>query len=383
MRIGLSIALAAVALASCTRQSLPDPVVAAPQFAAKFTIDGVDSEIAAGVDGFYLEPTYHENTSGVLEYVATFRKPDGNPTALEVVIQDDGWRLPVEPVQPDAALLPGDYELQQGDVALDNTRLRFCSFSGADGVTYDWNINGASYSTPWPEVELLVEETPLSVELIVTQPDGCSDSLIQVCETFDTQGLYADYFYETFAWQPTGLGNQIKLSYDGEAEAAAEIRWDILDGTTTVVEYGEQVWHTFSGDGPFRVTLTVTLINGHTFKYSDRVTPNVEGVCTANVHYLSPPINPDDEGSRVRIAYTAEDGTRYASYFSGCTSPVNGNFEILGIDDYTFVDPATGEERSARRLNVAFDCLLYNIENPSETLELEGFEGTIAVSFPQ
>lgn len=382
MRIGICIALTAAALASCTRQSLPDPVVAVPQFSGKFTLDGVDSEIAAGVDGFYLEPSYHENTSGVLEYVATFRKPDGNPTELEVIIQDDGWRLPVEPVQPDAALLPGEYEYQQDEVALDNTRLRFCSFAGADGTLYDWNINGESYSSSTPEIELPAEQTQLSVALTVTRPDGCSDDLIQVCETFDPTGTFPDYFYESFEWKATGNGNQIKLSYDGDPDQAEELRWDIIDGTNTIVEYGQDVWHTFSGEGPFRVTLTATMNNGHTFKYSDRVSPN-EALCTANVHYLSPPVNPDNEGSRVRITYTSPEGDHYATYFTGSSQPVDGNFEILGMDDYTFDDPATGETRNARRLNVAFNCVLYNVLDPADAITIEGFEGTIAVSFPQ
>lgn len=367
---------------SCTRKSLPDPVEDVSEFSVKYTIDGVDIEIAAGENGYVLEPGHRRNAGGVVEYVAEFRKSNGDPTALEVVILDDAWSLPIDPVNPDEALTVGALDFQSEAVDLDSLNLIFCTFLDPAEYELEWIINGNAVSGNIPDVTFDEGETLLDARLTATRlADGCADSLIQVCEQFDAEHNYADYYYLPFEAETTGVTNQLRMAYTGNEENTAGISWEVIDNGAVFTEEGGVMFHTFETAGPHLVSMTVTADNGHQFIYRERVLANPNsGACAANIHYLSPPQGMA-ETSRVRIQYTSPEGQHYSSYVPGITDPGSGSFEILSVQDLDLLQ-GTGSA-DARRLEVAFGCVLYNVDNPSDQIEIEGFEGVIAVTFPQ
>ena len=383
MKKAIHIGFVALVLASCTRNSLPDPASFDPVFVARYTLDGADAEIAAGVNGYYLEPSFHRGSNGVLEYVATFKNLTNSLTELEVVIQDDNWELPTAPVQPDVALATGMLDFQENDIVLDDTQLVFCSFAGLEGKTYEWVINGQEYSESIPSIALSGPGEILQAKVYITDDlTGCVDSLSQSCEIFDGSGQYGSYYYESFSVNRLNNNNQVRLSYDGNFNEVAEIRWDILDdGNAIIVNDLEEVIHTFSTAGPHMVTVTVELENGHIFQYADRVATSDE-VCTANMHFLRPPLD-DPATSRVRVNYTSPEGVHYSSYVPGVTNAADNSFEIVNIEDFNYNDLDSGQETLARRLDVTFSCILYNLANTADQITIENFEGGVAVTFPQ
>ncbi|MCB0761773.1 MAG: hypothetical protein KDC12_09655, partial [Flavobacteriales bacterium] len=137
--------------------------------------------------------------------------------------------------------------------------------------------------------------------------------------------------------------------------------------------------HYFSGDGPYRVTMNVIMANGYAFKYVENVAP-YENTCAASVQFEAVPVDPEAVAvSQVRVEYTNDNGVVYSSYHPDVEEDPDRTFEVLSITDYD----ATSTGLETRKVNVLFSCTLYNQQDPNDTMRIDDFTGSIAVSFPQ
>lgn len=364
-----------IALAGCQRNVLPPTTEELPQFSASGLLDGEEFVVAAGVDNFYLDPTYERNSSGVYEFVADFRKNNGDSRAFRISILDQQPRLPIEDVQVDLAVTPGFYDYQTEPIQLEEWKFQFYSFAGPDKL-YNWDINGQNTQSSYPIIEL-EPGADLDVSLMVTDTDlQCNDSITALIE-WDEQADYENFYYNPFTWSYANSNGGVAFEYSGDASSVQNIDWIIDEGGQLIAGQGLDVSHTFLSNGPHQVIMNVQLEDGYSFRYSENI-PAMESEesCAASIHYEPVPI--EFEVSKIRVDYTDDQGTQFSSLRENGVE-ADGSFEIVSVEEL-FDDQ---NSISTRRIEVVLNCTLYEVGNDANSMVLEGFSGVMAVSFPQ
>lgn len=386
MRRALIIASLLALATSCVRREIPNSVIIESEFTAGGTIDGVDTDFSVGQNNFYMEPAYDYTPFGVIEYVSSFRKDNGEPMAFEVVMRHHSFTLPTEiaDLELDAILTAGTREYQTQNTEVDTTKLNFCtSIPEGGNYAFLWDINGSTYTSETPIHQFDTPEELLAAKLTVTDlTSGCTDSLLQVCEIFDPTGGYPDYYYRPFRWEATSSENQVVFKLEDPDAEIASVQWELQDGSENVEETEFSFTHTFSGPGPHLVSVTVTMTNGYQYKYSERVRADGNSeACSADIHFVTPPVGSADP-SQVRMNFTSDEGVKYSSFIEGANQDMS-YFEILSSEP-ELLQTSEGELQLIK-LDVVLSCTLYNLDDPSgtDTIQVEDFQGTIAVAVPQ
>jgi len=372
------ILIVTIVLASCQRKELDPITTEVPEFFARGILAGDSYDVSAGVNDYYLEAAYARNDLGVFEYTANFRKSNLGVSSLKICIQDDQRTLPVHSSDIDNSLSLGSYEYQTDTMALNSNALQFYSFAGED-KNYTWLINGVEYSENYP-IHDLEEGVPLSVFLVVENMDGtCSDTISREVEYFDNTGDYHNYFYENFTWNIENSNGKVKFDYDGDLEEVNSITWSVVENGAVFSDNGTSFVHDFSVPIVHKVIMNVTMNNGYQFRYSENIDPFGTNGCAASIMFERIPLYSDFDTSKVRVEYTDEEGSHYSSFSPSVDENPERNFDVLNITAYS--PNLQGQE--TRKLNIELSCTLYNTDDPSDTIQLEDFESTLAVSFPQ
>lgn len=362
-----------IALASCQRNVLPPSFEEQPVFSASGTLDGEEFIVAAGVNNYYLEPTYERNESGVFEFVADFKKNNGDAGQFSVSILDSEPRLPFEDVMVDAAVMAGSYDFQTEPIELEEWTYKFYSFAG-DNVSYDWTINGNNTTDLYPVI-VIEESADLNVDLIIeNELTGCTDSL-SLTHELDEDASYYNYYYKPFEWTYVNEFGGVLFEYKLDDEA--DVNWIIEEDGQLITGSGTEIAHTFLSNGPHKVIMNVVLSDGFHYRYAENISAiESEATCAASIHYEPVPVA--FEVSKVRIDYTDDNGTMFSSLREQ-GEEADGTFDIVSVEE--FYDDQ--QMISTRKIEVLMNCTLYEIGNESNSLVLEDFVGTMAVSFPQ
>lgn len=368
----------------CKKTPIEQSIKATPTLKGSGLLNDQPFTFAAGENNTIMEASFDRNDEGVNEFVGEFVKDNGELTALKVVIQDDERRLPVEPVSVDLALSEGMYSFQTDEVALDPLQLQFYSLAFAEGLyNYTWNLNGVELSgQDEPEFPIVSFEEYADFDMFVevsALDEECSDTLRQLAPAYEVPSDLMNYhklpFVKTFV-----ANGGVKFSYPGEVSETIQIKWDVIEGEQNfTVNDAPEYTHYFGSDGPHQVSMNVIMENGYVFKYVENVAP-FQNVCAASIQYEHVPVDPDAVSvSNVRIEYIDENGTIFSSYHPDIEEDLDREFEILEVTDFNNTD--SGLE--TRKVSVLFSCTVYDLNDPSNTLRIDDFSGTIAVSFPQ
>ena len=143
-----------------------------------------------------------------------------------------------------------------------------------DAITdYEWHFGNEQSSSKMEPVVTYEREGNFRVTLIITDDEGCKDSItkrVQVQERSGNAPPEAD-----FSWQPYAPQQAEDVHFQCDATDPdgniAQYQWDFGDGTGSTQE---NPTHAFGTRGPHEVTLTVTDSGG----LSDKVTKTVSVV---------------------------------------------------------------------------------------------------------
>lgn len=359
----------------CTRNTVVPSADGGAIYQVRGLVDGEEITIAAGESGVVLHPTYDQTDYGVYNYVGDFRGSANNPQGLRILINDDTQSWPGDQVSASEILEPSTKSFQEEiDLAYNVIELRT---NWKEGDQYQWTINGELQM----DTDSLIDQfvvTPgseLSIDLIVENGD-CTDELnLNVDQQFS---IDAPIDYGFFTWR-YATNDSLVCEFVGDRSVDSSITW------TAIGEFGEQItgegasFRTIPQDeGIYAVTMQVVHDDGTFFKYTENIpSPLSEDLCAANVMFRTKVENLADNGlNDVVLEYTDETG---AIYRSDLADNAFNSFDIL--EDVGSITNELGQD--SRVLRVAFDCTLVNVLDSSDSIELEEFAGTIAVSYPQ
>jgi hypothetical protein len=377
-------ALLILIASGCKKTPIEQSIKASPTLKGSGLLNDQPFSFAAGENNTFMEATFDRNNEGVNEFVGEFKKDNGDLTSLKIVIQDDDRRLPVEPVSVDIAIAEGMYSFQTDEVALDPLTLQFYSLAFAEGsYNYNWLINGVELSAQEiPEFPILTfgDYTDFDMFVEVSSLDGeCSDTLRQVSPAYEVPSGLLNYHKLPF--ETTYLANGgVRFSYPGDVSETIQIKWDVIeDDQNFTVNDAPDYTHYFTSDGPHQVSMNVIMENGYVFKYVENIAP-FQNVCAASIQYEHVPVDPSAVSvSNVRVEYVDENGIHYSSYSPEIDEDLDRQFEVLEVTDFNTTDGGL----ETRKVRVLFSCTLYDLNDASNTIRIDGFSGTIAVSFPQ
>jgi hypothetical protein len=378
------LALVVLTAVGCKKTPIEQSIKATSSLKGTGLLNDQPFTFAAGENNTIMEPSFDRNDEGVNEFVGEFKKDNGELTSLKFVIQDDDRRLPVESVSVDIALSEGMYSFQTDEVPLDPLKLQFYSLAFAEGLfNYTWNLNGdvvSGQEEPEFPIVSFEEYADFNMFLEVTSIDGdCSDTLHQLAPAYEVPSGLANYHKLPFV--KTYLANGgVRFSYPGEVIETTQIKWDVIeDDENYTVNDAPEYTHYFSSDGPHQVSMNVIMENGYVFKYVENVAP-FQNVCAASIQYEHVPVDPSAVSvSNVRIDFTDENGIQYSSYNPVIEEDLDREFEVSDVTDFNTT--STGLE--TRKVQVLFSCTVYDVNDPTNSLRIDDFSGTIAVSFPQ
>ena len=368
----LSFLLAAV---GCTRNEVIPGADGGAIYQLKGLVDGEELIIAAGENGVVLHPTYDHTDYGVFNYVGDFRGSASNPQGLRILINDDTQTWPGDQVSAAEILEPSSKSFQK-EIVLDYNVIELRTNWKA-GDQYQWTINGELQL----DTDSLIDEfvvTPgseLTVDLVVENGD-CSDELVLSVDQQFTVDSPVNYGF--FSWR-YGSNDSLVCDFLGDRSLDPYITW-IASG-----EFGEQItgegasFKTMPQDeGIYSVTMQVVFDDGTFYKYTENIpSPLSNDLCAANVMFRTKVNDLENNGlNDVVLEYTDEMGVIYRSDLA---DNEYNSFEILS--DVGSIVNELGQD--SRVLKVAFDCTLVSVQDPTQSIDLEGFAGTIAVSYPQ
>jgi gliding motility-associated-like protein len=138
-------------------------------------------------------------------------------------------------------------------------------------VQWSWNFgdgNSLSYTVAphFPPINNYTVSGSYNVTLVVTDKDGCKDSLVKVGyinSTFPVPN------YSVLPIPFSCKGNIVTFNASTTNAVGPQYSWNFGDGTTSPASYNPVTTHSYSTDGLYHVMLTVTDTNGCTSSYTD------------------------------------------------------------------------------------------------------------------
>ena len=144
----------------------------------------------------------------------------------------------------------------------------FTDLSSTDAVSWFWDFGNGSTSNLQNPSHIYTEPGVFSISLIVTNANGCTDTIISpdLVELSGPSGEF-DFFPDTVGCPP------YDITFTSEAENVNTYTWDFGDG---FLGTGETTTHTYSQIGSYIPTLILEDNNGCTFTYQSADTLFIE-----------------------------------------------------------------------------------------------------------
>lgn len=146
--------------------------------------------------------------------------------------------------------------------------VEFTDLSSSDAVSWFWDFGNGSTSSLQNPSHIYTESGSFSVTLIVTNANGCTDTIFEP-DLVNLSGPMGD-----FSFFPDSVGcPPYDITFTSTAENVTTYTWDFGDGS---LGSGETTTHTYTQIGSFIPTLILEDDNGCTFTYQSADTLEIQ-----------------------------------------------------------------------------------------------------------
>lgn len=368
-RLLFTVLLTAVILVSCKKNELPkseEPNETAPVFYFKCNVNGVPMKIEAGVDNYYMFPSYYQDKNNLYVYKSELKQVNCSANcgfALSVLINDFQLSQPNVKMDVDNGVKASTYGFADGSLQGLFYTVHLAPRMGDAGDDYLWTFSDGVTVNTREATRSLPANKKYDVKLKYADAGGlCSSELSNV---FDLRNPLQTNISMTF---DNGLS---KFSASTPAGGSYRYTWDFGDGSP--VSHLASPDHTFPAQPPPYDYITVlTLIDGNNDTCISKYHVKAASDCHANyTAAFTPYLNPSLL-SAVTIQFTDQNGVMYSS--ADQQQPGSSKFEIVSVEEYKPSDK--GEPTKKIRIN--FNCSFNSSNGP---VNITGGEAVIAVSY--
>lgn len=369
------ILVAVTVMVSCKKKTYPvDTVEGTPVFYFKGNLNSVPVEISSGVNNYYMYSSWTQDANGVYNLMSHLKPNDGSVlNSLQLQINDERVSALNEACLVDEALNNSYYPFKAGNPAPIEYSVQFYpKFDKGFFPTYTWNFgDGTPVSQLASPTHIFKRFKNYNVCLTaLSTSNTCSSNL---CNNYNS-GLPGNNFNSGIAAINDTLTSVQFVHIPKGGTPPYTYFWDFGDGGSTSTLASPTF--TYSGDGTYYVTLTVTDSKGFTSTCAYNFATQNSLSCAINYSVItSNPVSNPKELSNIIINWTDASGKVYTS--NNGAQPVDSYFEIVSAEPFT--DNENGQK--TRKVHVRFKCTVYNSSNSSDKITIDGAEAVIAVAF--
>ena len=326
----------------------------------------------SGVDGIFMYSSFEKDDDGVYNFIGDYGDIDGN-SKLKISFRDYKEREPNEKIDIENVIIVGK-GAYKGTV--NEERIFYKAYfnnSSYSGSSYMFNfgdgnilpIQTGSFSHIYSEKRMYM------VDLIATH--SICNSVIHKEIYVDEVNCFVDFDFNLDTNNFLGTG---RISEQGST-GPYEYIWSI-DGNTGLLQGSDTSWsYYFSLDGV--KLIEVEQLDGNLCV--SKASKNVDvyygfpSYCMANFEYMGYEeivVNNLTYFNSIYVEWTDEDGTVYSTKYTN----QEGNIKITSVEEF---DVNENGEKTIK-VDVEFDCTLYNEEGESK--ELVNAKATLAVAYP-
>jgi PKD repeat protein len=356
-----------IVLLSCKKDTVPKDSETTPVFSFSGEINGQLVTILAGKNDYYMYSSKSVDVNNIKSFSANLTQTtnQNGPNSLKITFIDYASSNLI-PTSIDSSLYVGYYNYATTTGKASRYNVSFTKNTLGPLVTgVNWTFGDGNSIMELNPSHTYVRPGKYYYCTEAEFNGGCSSS---ICNSISLGNIGA--FCETNMAISNPVGTTFNFTSNGNLGIGPySYFWDFGDGNTSI---DQNVQHTYSNEGVFTVSLTVTDSEGTTETKRENIRTANSTVCVVrHAHSISPIANPLNLGNVV-IEWTDASGLIYTS--KNDNQSQRSFFKILNVEDYSVNEK--GEP--TKKINVTFSCTLFN---GNQSIELKNCTAVIAVSY--
>lgn len=354
---------AIVFLTACQKNKLPKvEETGSPVFYAKCLVNGLPLTLQAGVNDYEMKSTYYVDKNNLYVYKSELAQACSNSCGyqLTILINDNKFSdSSGNSTYTERTLAPGVYAFGRGSSDPLSYIGTFTPLNKSAAATHTWYFSDGSSVKSEIATKIFSVNELITVSLF--KKDGNCEANVpnqfKIGSSLQTRVV------------ATKLG-PLKYSFSAVTgtNESYTYRWDFGDGTPIVTDRTPE--HTYSAQGFYPVTLTLTAGNKDTCVFEYRIP--TDGSCEANFIANFLPVPNTNALSAITLQVKDQNGTVYSS--NDIQQLASSKFEIISIEDYK----PNENNQSTKKVKIKFSCTL---KNGATTVNLTDGEATIAAAY--
>jgi PKD repeat protein len=327
-----------------------------PPFYFNGTINGVQTNIQAGINNYYMFTSYALDGNGVYDFTGEFRNSNCSsncPNSLKIYIKDYR-QYSVAPTTIDSAIMPGYYSFATPAGTASKYSVQFFdTLYNGTALTYSWTFGDGAVSNQNKPLHIYSHPGVYSVSLNALSTTSCSSSLNNNVVVGQTGGHVQLQFSNTSTVNVVNFA-----STTGGGQTPYSFNWDFGDGNTLATGSTPACTHTYTAAGVYAATLTRTDAANAVEIYHKNVATQSATTCSADFYptFITPLANPMNLAN-VTIEWHDASGNLYTT--SNNSQPNKSMFQIISVSNYQ--NNISGQP--TKIIHAKVTCTLYNGTN--------------------
>jgi PKD repeat protein len=355
---------------SCKKKNYPESVFENEAvFYFKGTINNTPISLGAGVDDYYMQSTYQQDSLGVYNFIGNLGKQncDNCPNTLQIKINDFKVSALNAPTKIDSALQARNYSVLSG---IDTSySVQFNAIYNKTASVYNWDFGDGFTSTLANPTHIYNKRGNYKACLNIKGTNNCYGSICNEQKI----GLNGNPC-KTVVNSSYITSNNIQFTQNTSGTTPLSYLWDFGDGNKSTLANPS---HSYAISGSYRVILKVTDGNNDLALANYNVlTQNDVSSCTTNynVASITPIITQQTRLALSKVTITWIDGNGITYTSNNSLQPSSSYFEILSVEDYENNE----NNQKTKKIKIKFKSTVYNGIN---ALSIDNAETVICIAY--
>lgn len=357
-----------LALFSCKKKEEPIVTNDPPVFSFQGKINGTMKNLYSGTNDYFMYSSYGVDANGVREFVGELKPyscASNCANSLKVILKD--YRLlNLTPTVIDSSLRTKFYNYCTPVGTPNSYSVTFVpQFIGGTPQVYNWTFHDGNSALANP-TKIYSEPGKYNVCLNINSTTSCSSGLCNFLKIGQTGNNVESGFISSIP-----AGNV--LSFTAQPVLGTppySYNWNFGDATSSTVA---NPTHTYSTNGVYLVSLTVTDSKNNTATFQNNVNTVSPGSCMTKFTFVKSAILNTNNLANVIVEWTDQNGTLYTS--NNHLQPSTSGFKITSVEEYLVNENGL----KTKKIKAGFNCTLFNGSN---SILLEEGELVFAVAYP-
>ena len=353
---------------SCKKKDDPIETTQNPVFSFNGKINGASVSLYSGVNNYFMYSDFKTDANNLREFIGELKPRScgtGCTSAIKIILKD--YRLlNLTPTIIDSSIRAKFYNYCTPNGTPNSYSVTFVpQFIGGTPQTYNWTFHNGNSSAANP-VKIYSEPGKYSVCLNINSTTSCNSGLCNFLKIGQTGNTVESGFTSS-----APIGNVISFTAQPVLGVPPyTYNWNFGDANNSTLA---NPTHTYSANGVYLVSLTVTDSKNNTATFQNNVNTTSPGTCMTKFTFVKSPIANANNLANIIVEWTDANGIVFSS--SNNFQPTTSGFQIKSVEEYLVNENG----QKTKKIIASFNCTLYN---GTSSILVEDAEVTFAVAYP-